>query len=68
MDGRVDERGEDIRKILSEDGRGIAVPLIPSWSGDEGPAMMAERTNEDPGKGERTALTMLVGGNMSLEE
>ena len=47
----MDERGKDIRKILSEGGRGITVPLIPSWSGDEGPAMMAERTNEDPRKG-----------------
>ena len=57
----MDERSEDIRKILSEDGRGIAVPLIPSWSGDEGPAMMAERTNEDPRK-RRTDYADDAGG------
>ena len=47
----MDECGEEIREILSEDERGIAVAVISSWSGDGGPAMVAERTNENPRKG-----------------
>ena len=61
----MDERGEDIREILSEDERGIAVAVISSWSGDGGPAMVAERTNENPRKG-RTDWT--DGANVSLGE
>ena len=61
----MDERGKDIREILSEDERGMAVAVISSWSGDGGPAMVAERTNENPRKG-RTDWT--GGANVSLGE
>ena len=49
-DGRVDERGEDIKEILSEDEQGTAVAVISSWSGDGRSAMVAERTNENTRK------------------
>ena len=64
-EGRVEERGEDIREILSEDERGIAVAVISSWSGDGGPAIVAERTNENPRKGR---ANWTDGANVSLEE